>query len=75
MYDSGDFWGAILTAHVRNDLEAIPQTGDPSLYIKQSLGSYADDFYLEVTNNLKDILKKQVCDSNKRHKSGNTWIS
>lgn len=50
MCDSGDYWGATLTDHVRNNLEMLPLDGDPSLYMKESsgqtiglLGSYVDD--------------------------------
>ena len=50
MCDSGDYWGATLTKHVRDIAKKSPLKGDPSLYIKQAngatigmLGSYIDD--------------------------------
>ena len=65
MCDSGDYWGATLTDHIRNELSMKPLTGDTSLYMKHSggntvgiLGSYVDDCLFATSREFIPVIEK-----------------
>ncbi len=65
MCDSGDYWGATLTEHVRNHMQMMPLTGDPSLFMKKSrgntigvLGRYMDDCLFAGNVEFNEVVNK-----------------
>lgn len=66
MCDSGGYWGATISEHIRENLQMKPLDGDPSYYLKKKesktmglLGSYVDGFlfaggpdFLKVVNEI-----------------------